>query len=455
MLMLATLAASLAFAAPPPPYQQKVLSDGLTLLVVQDHALPLVTVEIGVRAGSMVEDPSFNGVSHLYEHMFFKGNQVIPNQEAYLARIRELGMVFNGSTETERVNYFFTTTSDELGPSLSLMRDSIEHPLFDPKELAREEKVVVGEIDRDESDPGYHFKKALDDRLWKLPSYKDPLGNRKTVLGATPEMLRTLQARYYVPNNAVLVVAGDVRPAAVFAEAERLFADWGVAPDPFVAHPLVREPPLDHSSVVVVPQPVRTVSLAFEWQGPSVVGKEIPATYAADLLSAMVERPGSQFQQALVDSGACVRADLSWYTQKNIGPVSFGLEAAPDRVDRCVQAALAELPKLAEAGAFSPDDFKDGITRLEVERAQEEEVPSSYSHVLTFWWSSSGLDYYEGYLGGLRGVTQKDIGDFLHGFVLGRPFVFGAMLSPRLVGEGLDAAHFEKLLGLTQTEAAR
>ena len=454
--MLSALCAALALAAPP-PYQQKVLDDGLTVLVVEDHALPLVTVEIGVRSGSMVEDPSFNGLSHLYEHMFFKGNEAIPNQEAYLAKTRELGMVFNGSTETERGNYFFTTTSDRLGPSLSLMRESIEQPLFDPKELAREEEVVVGEIDRDESDPGYHFKKELDDLLWKYPSYKDPLGNRKTVLSATPAMMRALQARYYVPNNAVLVVAGDARAPAVFDEAAKLFSGWRRQPDPFVAHPLVREPPLEKSRVAVVTQPVRTVALGFEWQGPSVAGDEIPATYAADLLSAMVERAGSQFQEALVDSGDCVRADFSWYTQSHVGPVTFGLEAAPDRVDRCVAAALAELPKLADPKSFDADDFRDGLTRLEVERAAEEEVPSAYAHVLTFWWSTAGLDYYRGYLDGIRRVTPKDVADFLHRWVIGKPYVFGAMLSPELEREqGLDRRHFERLLGLgPTTEASR
>ncbi|MHB8420002.1 MAG: M16 family metallopeptidase [Myxococcales bacterium] len=454
MSALLSLVALLATAAP--PYQQRVLGNGLTVLAVEDHALPLVTVEIGVRNGSMTESPAYNGLSHLYEHMFFKGNQVIPDQEAYLARTRELGMIFNGSTETERVNYWFTTTSDRLEPSLALMRDSIERPLFAPAELSREERVVVGEIDRDESDPGFFFRKALDDRLWKYPSYKDPLGNRETVLSATPEKMRTIQQRYYVPNNSVLVVAGDIQAASVFAAVERLFGAWPRAPDPFAAHPVVIEPPLPKSSVVVVTQPVQTVSLAFEWEGPSTRGDGVALSYPADLLTSMLEQPASRFQRDLVESGACVRADLEWYTQAYVGPITYGLEAAPGKVDACLRAALAELPVLAEPGTFSDQELKDGLTRIEMERALEQESPSAYSHVLTFWWSSTGLPYYLSYPERIHAVTRPQIADFLRGYVFGKPFVFGAMLSrEEAVKEGLDSGHFEKLLGIAPAEASK
>ncbi len=415
------------------PYRQQVLDNGLTVLAVEDHALPLVTGEIGVRTGSMTERPEYNGLAHLDGHM-----------------------VFNGSTETERVNYYFTTTSDRLEPSLALMRDSIEKPLFDPQELAREEKVVVGEIDRDESDPGFFFHKAVDDRLWRYPSYKDPLGNRKTVLSATPEMMRTIQHRYYVPNSSVLVVAGDVQPDGVFAAVKKRYGGWARAPDPFIEHPGVIEPPLEKSSVVVVEQPVQTISLAFEWHGPSTRGDGVDDSYPADLLAAMVEQPGSRFQRYLVESGACVRAELDWYTQAYVGPITYALEAAPGKVDRCLEAARAELPVLSQPGAFSDAEMHDGLTRVEMERALEQESPSSYAHVLTFWWSSTGLPYYLSYPEHIRAATREQIAGYLRRWVYGQPFVFGAMFSPEEAQrEGLDQGHFEKLLGLSKPEMAR
>ena len=116
----------------------KTLSNGLQVIVIENHSIPLVTVEIAVKNGAFTEPPEFNGLSHLYEHMFFKGNAVIPTQEAYLRRIRELGIVFNGTTSSERVNYYFTLPSKNAKEGLVFMRDAIMTPKFDEKEFKKE-----------------------------------------------------------------------------------------------------------------------------------------------------------------------------------------------------------------------------------------------------------------------------------------------------------------------------
>jgi len=241
------LAPALALAEP--AYQTRTLSNGLTVLVAEDLTSPLVTVEIGVRNGAMTESPEFNGLSHLYEHMFFKANAVLPNQEAYLARARELGLVWNGTTSTERVNYFFTTARERLPEALVFMRDAIVSPLFDPAELERERVVVTGELDRNESNPQYHFFHQVNEHVWwKYPSRKDPLGTRAAVLAATVEKMRTIQHRYYVPNNSILVVTGGVRAEDVFSRVEPIFAVWKPSARPpleefpLVTHPALRRP---------------------------------------------------------------------------------------------------------------------------------------------------------------------------------------------------------------------
>src|SRR5690242_3276539 len=146
-------ALSAAPAAAAPSIESHTCANGLTVLVAESHALPLVTVEIAAKNGSMTESPEYNGLSHLYEHMFFKANKALPSQEAYMARTRELGMVWNGTTNTERVNYFFTTTSDHTKDAMVFMHDAIVTPIFDAKELDRERVVVTGEIDRNEANP--------------------------------------------------------------------------------------------------------------------------------------------------------------------------------------------------------------------------------------------------------------------------------------------------------------
>src|SRR5690349_8346385 len=177
--LLSALAVSCPLAAhAAPPIEKHVCDNGLTVLVVENRSVPLITVELAVKNGSMTESPEYNGLSHLYEHMFFKANKAIPSQELYMARARELGMSWNGTTNTERVNYFFTTTTDHLDDAMVFMRDAIVSPLFDEKELTREREVVVGEIDRNLSSPGYHFWHDVQQHVFsKYFSYKNPLGD--------------------------------------------------------------------------------------------------------------------------------------------------------------------------------------------------------------------------------------------------------------------------------------
>jgi zinc protease len=448
MLLTAALAPTLALAAPP-AIQKETLENGLDVLVVESHAAPLVTVEIAARNGSMTEPPEWSGLSHLYEHMFFKANAVIPTQEAWLARAQELGLVWNGTTNTERVNYFFTTTSDQLEPTMVFMRDAIVSPRFDPKELERERVVVTGEMDRNEGNPFYFWFKATTARaFWKHPSRKDPLGSRATVLATTVEQMQLIQARYYVPNNSVLIVTGDVSAPAVFALARKLYAGWKRAADPFVQHPLVQHPPIPYSNVVVVEQPVRAVAGQFLWHGPSTVGKDVELTYAADLLTLALSEPSSRFQRTLVDGGACLAVNLVWTTQMNVGPISASFQAMPDKTDACAKAVLAELPKLKEPGYFSDEELKAAAYRAELDQMQQREKPSELAHSLSFWWTSAGLDYYLGYVDHLRQVGRESIGRYLDDYVLGRPFVFGVLVSAQMVKEQhLDAGHFEQLLG--------
>lgn len=455
VLVASSLIASVVVATPgvaqaaPPPIAKHTCANGLEVLVVENHATPTFTVEIAVKNGSMTEPPELNGLSHLYEHMFFKANAALPSQEQYVARIRELGIAWNGTTNTERVNYFFSTTSDHFADAMTFMKDAITTPLFDGKELERERVVVTGEIDRNEASPQYHFWHETGRHLWfKYPSRKDPLGTRKTVLGATTDTMRLIQKRYYVPNNAVLIVTGDVDAKAVFELSDKLYASWQKAADPFVAFPLVKHPPLPKSEVLVVEQPVQSYSGTIDWHGPSTVGSDLASTYAADFLSYAIAEPSSKFQKHLVESGACVSANVNWTTQMNTGPISLFFEAAPDRIDACVKAIFAEIPRLKEPDYLTDAELANAAFTAEVQSVKDREKPSELAHTLSFWWTSAGLDYYLHYVENMKKVDRAAIARYLDTYVLGRPFVFGSLLSPAMKKQGFDNAHFAKLAGV-------
>ena len=142
------------------------LPNGLDVLVIEDNSVPLATIMITCKNGAYTETPEFNGLSHLYEHMFFKANKEYHSADDFLQRVSELGMKFNGSTSYENVNYYFTLPSSNLSEGLDFMNSAIRYPKFDPKEMAKENEVVDAEFQQDESDPGYALSNAMDHHMW-------------------------------------------------------------------------------------------------------------------------------------------------------------------------------------------------------------------------------------------------------------------------------------------------
>ena len=172
------------------------LENGLQVLVIEDNSVPLATIEIAVHNGSYTEDSAFNGLSHLYEHMFFKANKDIPSQEAYLKRVQELGISFNGTTSDERVNYFFTLPVGNLDEGLKFMNSAIRYPLFLEQEMKNENPVVDGEFQRAESNPAFLLFQDYNKKMWgDLYVRKNPIGIHDVILTATPEKMRTIQAK--------------------------------------------------------------------------------------------------------------------------------------------------------------------------------------------------------------------------------------------------------------------
>src|SRR3954464_1125483 len=110
--------------------QRMTLPNGLDVIVVQNHGVPLVTIEADVKNGSFTQSPEFSGLSHLYEHMFFKANKDYPDPDAFVARASELGAEFNGSTSEERVNYYLTVPSDSMEGGMKFLASALINPTF-------------------------------------------------------------------------------------------------------------------------------------------------------------------------------------------------------------------------------------------------------------------------------------------------------------------------------------
>ncbi|HEX8719368.1 MAG TPA: pitrilysin family protein [Pyrinomonadaceae bacterium] len=412
------------------PFVNRVLANGLEVIVLEDHSVPLVTCELAVRNGSFTEPPELNGLSHLYEHMFFKMSPERARGSDYLRDIDQLGIVYNGETHEEVVNYYFTTTTPNFPVAMRFMRDQARFQTFDEQQFAQEREVVVGELDRHESNPYGDLGVQMTNRLfYKYPSRKDPGGNRQTVRAATTDMMRLIQSRYYVPNNSAIVITGDVEPAAAFKLVEELFGDWKRRErDPFQEFPLVEHPPLAKSEAAVIRKPVSNVVIQIGWQGPSI-GRDDAATYAADVFSFILRQPNSRFQRALVDTGLAAGVGFGYYTQRNVGPITLLIQTTPDKARAAVRAAYSEVAHFNDPDYFTDEELESAKALVEADDLYSREKLSEYSHTISFWWASTGLDYFRGYLKRLRATSRADISRYLTTYVHGKPHVGLALMS--------------------------
>jgi len=406
----------------------KVLHNGLEVIVIEDHIVPLVTIEIAVKNGAFVETPEYDGLAHLYEHMFFKANAKIPDQEAFLERSRELGMAWNAETREERVNYYFTLPVDSVRAGMEFMKNALRFPLFKQEELERERPVVITEYDRNESNPYFHFERAISKKLWyKYYSRKNVIGDRKVILSATTEKMQNLKDRYYIPNNSALLLSGDITAEQGYTLAEEFFGDWPAGDDPFEKWPVPDHPPLEKSEAVIVQKPVNVSVVQFMLHGPKA-GEDVKDTFAADVLILILQQKNSKFQKNLVDSGIALESTIFYYTQNNTGPISARIVCTPDKIIQARDALWAEIQKLTEPDYYTNEQLETSKTRLEVQEFFTREKPSAFSHTVSYWWSVTGLEYYRNYIENLRQVSRADINNYVNKYIKDKPMIMGVIM---------------------------
>jgi zinc protease len=313
---------------------------------------------------------------------------------------------------------------------MQFMEDAIRTPLFRRDELERERPVVLGEYDRQESSPFFHLTRAVDTLLWSPGYYsrKNVIGNREVIATTTPEMMREIQSRYYVPNNTALILSGDITAERGFQLAERVFGDWPRGEDPF-AEPVANPPPLGESKAVIVERPVGAATLLLSWHGPSV-GEDPAATYAADIFLNVIRSEASGFQQRLVQSGLATGASLGYYTQDKTGPIQIFAQTTPEKLLELERAILDEVRRMAEPDYVTPEQLEAARNRVEVGTVYEREQSRALAHTVGFWWAVAGIPYYKDYTANMQRATREDIAKFVQDYMISKPYVAGVLISP-------------------------
>jgi zinc protease len=378
----------------------------------------------------------------MYEHMFFKANKDLPTAEAFNDRAGELGAVFNGTTQEERVNYYLTLPADSVAGGLSFLASALINPSFRDDELAREKEVVLGEYDRNEAQPGFQWQQRANELLYPgQSSRKNTIGDRKVIANVTPAQMREIQRKYYVPNNCALIVTGDVNPEAIFALAEKVFGAWPRGEDPFKLDPIPPIPALDGNKSSISEEPINAVAVLLQWQGPSV-GKDPGATFAADVFSDVLNTPGSTFQKNLVDSGLWLAVGVNYYTLNQVGPISVSGQTTPDKFRAAMAALERELARFNDPTYVSPRELEAVKAQRTVSSAFGIEKASEIAHTIGFWWSVASLDYFMSYTDRMAQQRITDLMRYTSTYVIGKPRVTSVLLSS-------DA---RRAIGLTEKE---
>src|SRR5215472_11873424 len=213
-----------ASAAPPSPVTEITLDNGLRVIVLEDHRTPIVTVQTWYRVGSRNEVPGKTGLAHFLEHLMFKGTPTRGKGE--FARIVEQnGGQDNAFTSNDVTSYYVDIAADRVDLVLALEADRMRHLLLDPKEIESERQVVMEERrTRTEDDPDGYLSEEFLAAAYKAHPYGWPvIGWMSDIQRINAAELRVFYDRYYVPDNALLVVAGDVDPQRVIARARETF----------------------------------------------------------------------------------------------------------------------------------------------------------------------------------------------------------------------------------------
>lgn len=421
------------------------LPNGLDVLVVEDNSVPLATIEITCKNGSYTEPPQFNGLSHLYEHMFFKSNKDYPTQEKFMDRISELGMNYNGETSEEKVNYFFTLPNFNLNEGLKFMNSAIRFPKFKAEEMRKENIVVDGEFQRQESNPFYYLNNEMQKHLWgNLYSRKNVIGNHEVIRNATPGMMDSIKNKYYWPNNSLLTVAGDVKHDAVFKQVEEIYASWKPSKfDPFVKWPVPEFKPLTKPDYFIVKSKLANVPIImFTWFGPDT-RTDLPATYAADVFSYILNQNSSKLSQSLVDAGLALQVNIGYLTLKHTGPISLIVIPNPTKIKECLAEVKRQILLFDSNDYVSDEQIAISKRMLDIQQISEKEITSDFAQTLSFWWASASIDYFTTYGDNLNKVTRADLQTYVRKYIKGKPFCAGLLINPETNAE-VEAEQFFK-----------
>jgi zinc protease len=361
-----------AEAVKPEPIANFVLDNGMEVVVIPDHRGPIVTHMVWYKVGSADEQPGKSGIAHFFEHLMFKGTKNHPSGELD-ALVSAIGGELNAFTTYDYTAYHETVPPDALPTMMALEADRMRNLIIDDASVATEREVIMEERrSRIDGDPQALLSEEVQPTLYENHPYRLP------VIGWMHEIEKLNSAdaaafydRYYRPNNAILVVAGDVTAESVRAMAQETYGKLERGPD---LPPRVRpsEPPHDTSRAVTMRDArVSIPSFGKYWLAPSRRTADPAEAEALELLAEILGGgTRSRLYQELVVKNPVATASGAQYDADMHDETSFVVYGAPttaeglDKVEQRVEHEIARIRR-------------EAVTAEELERAKDRLVRST------------------------------------------------------------------------------
>ncbi len=337
--------------------RKTVLDNGLTVITKEVHNAPVVTVQVWYKFGSGQEASGVSGIAHQLEHMMFKGTSNRPIQFGRL--LSALGSDSNAFTSYDQTAYYNTAERDKLTALLTLEADRMKNSLIDPQQLASEKRVVISELQGYENSPEYRLNRAVMMSVFPDHPYRLPIGGTKAdVEKFTVEQVREYYQKFYSPDNAVLVIAGDFDTAPTLKKVQAVFGK--IPKRQYSPQPLIISSPAPTPAPgIKLQEPGGNPLLQLIYPLPQINQPDIPALEVMDYI--LTAGKNSYLYQELVESGlasdvsgnvASLRAG-GWYQILVTAAVNQDLS----KIDAAGMKALGKLAKI-------------GVTAEQVERAK-------------------------------------------------------------------------------------
>ncbi|GAB4316590.1 MAG: pitrilysin family protein [Candidatus Sumerlaeia bacterium] len=216
--------------------QKTRLPNGLTVLMAENKAAPVVTIDVWVNTGAANEPREINGVSHFLEHMLFKGTSRYPLGQID-AVLEGVGGVVNAATSEDYTHYYVTVPAAHFTTGLDVLSDMIQNAVLDEEELERERLVILEEYRRKQDNPMASLFEDLYEKSFQSGPYSQTvLGSMETIRAITRQAMFEYYSRYYAPENMAVVIVGDVDPRRAMTEIERVFGDFSRPHRPVADH---------------------------------------------------------------------------------------------------------------------------------------------------------------------------------------------------------------------------